>query len=183
MCILFKGKKVHLTLEFYGLNVDCLTSCCTIGVHQKHPDSFQSSKKRQADISKTRSLKDCRTYRHWWLIFIRPDWLCDDCVIWPRHPSRLTYIWPEGRPLGGHLLGWTYDMRTFQIQIQDSDQWLFCGGIRDGSRETQPFSLVGKSGPPTARILRTGLLIHSHLWIMLLITLRSKDSINEFEFL
>lgn len=47
--------------------------------------------------------------------------------------------------------------------------------IQDGSSEAEPFSLAGEAGPPTAWILRTGLLTYSHLWGMLLISLRSKD--------
>lgn len=96
---------------------------------------------------------------------------CDSCVIWPPPPSRLTCVWPQERPLVGHLLEWAYDMRTFQSQIWGLHQWMLCSGTRAESRGTEPFSLAG---PPLARILWEKRIVNMFSFAMLIITPRSR---------
>lgn len=98
-------------------NVDCLTRCCTIEVHQMHPDSFQSSRKRQADLGKSRSPRNYRTYS---LLDTDDQYLSGLIGMWPPPPSRLACSWLQ-ESLVGHLLDCTYDMRTFQSQIWGLD--------------------------------------------------------------
>lgn len=123
-----------------------------------------------------------------WVTGIYPAWSACVCgVLWPPPPSGLTCIWPQERPLVGHLLDWACDMKTFLSQIWDLHQWMLSSGIRAGVRETDTFSLASESGPPTAWIRRKGLLnIFSsvghvtnyskvkrlHLWVWILIVLR-----------
>lgn len=117
-------------------NIGCLTSCCPIGVHQTHPDTFQSSRKRMADLGEARSprLQDIESAAH------------DDCYL-----CSLISMWQlchlTSSSLGaalflGHLQVEPRTPVCSRVRSGTWHQWMLCSGIRDGSRRKEPWCLA-----------------------------------------
>lgn len=110
-----------------------------------HPESFQSSGKRQADLGRTRSSRACRTHS----LPDTGDWYLPSLVCrWHLTSSFLKadlYLTP-GQTFCETLAGCCPWYENILESILDLYQWMLCSGIRAGSRETEPSVWRGSQG-------------------------------------